>query len=321
MRRASWLAAAAGVALLPGAALAHGAAPDKPGPSTLWTAWDLDPIAILLLLLSSWLYWLGVGKVNREHPASPYPRKRVAFFVAAQVSIVIALLSPVAYYDTTLFSVHMVQHLILTMISAPLFILSTPLTLALRAASPRVRRRVLLPILHSRVVGVISFPVVAWLVFAATMWGSHFSPLYEESLENVWIHRGEHILYLSAALLFWWQVVAVDPTRWRMNHPVRLLYLFLQMPQNSFLGVAIYSSNTVMYDHYLTLARDWGPTPLNDQQMAGIIMWVVGDLLFITAMAFVAYGWVKHEEREAKRVDRRLARERAERQRAGTSAG
>jgi putative membrane protein len=89
------------------------------------------------------------------------------------------------------------------------------------------------------------------------------------------------------------------------------------MPQNSFLGVSIYSSEHVLYKHYETLQRTWGPSALGDQQMAGVIMWIGGDLLFLTAMAYVIYGWVKQEERDTKRTDRALARERAERQAAG----
>jgi putative membrane protein len=96
-----------------------------------------------------------------------------------------------------------------------------------------------------------------------------------------------------------------------MSHPVRLVYLGLQMPQNTFLAVAIYSANEVLYDHYATVVRDWGPSPLSDQQLAGITMWVIGDLLFLGAAGIVAFNWIRHEDREAKRVDRQLARERA----------
>jgi putative copper resistance protein D len=226
--------------------------------------------------------------------------------------LVLAVISPPARYDTVLFSVHMWQHLLITMVAAPLILLGTPITLGLRVATPDVRRTVLLPILHSRVVRVITFPVVAWLLFAATMWGSHFSPLYNDSLENAWVHRFEHVLYLSAALMFWWQVIGLDPTPWRMAHPVRMLYVFLQMPQNSFLALAISNSDHVIYKHYETLQRTWGPTPLADQQLAGITMWIGGDLLFLGALAAVIYGWVKAEEMEAKRQDRALARRKAD---------
>jgi cytochrome c oxidase assembly factor CtaG len=92
-----------------------------------------------------------------------------------------------------------------------------------------------------------------------------------------------------------------------------MLYVFLQMPQNSFLAVSIYGAEQVIFPHYRTLSRTWGPSPALDQAYAGVIMWVGGDVAFLTALAFIAYGWVKYDEREAKRTDRRLARERAER--------
>ena len=305
------LAFALAAALAPGVAFAHGGGEAKPGPGTIFSAWEFDPVFVAPALIASWLYIAGLRRVNRLHPSSPWPAKRTLLFFAGMGAMVLAVISPLAAYDTTLFSVHMWQHMLITMIAAPLLLLGTPITLGLRAATPGLRREVLLPLLHSNVVRVIAFPGLAWLAFTATMWASHFSPLYNESLENDWAHRFEHIWYTGAALLFWWQVIGLDPTPWRMSHPVRLLYLGLQMPQNTFLAVAIYSANDVLYKHYETVARDWGPSPLSDQQLAGITMWVVGDLLFLAAAAVVAYGWVKHEERAAERIDRQLARERA----------
>ncbi len=305
------LGLALAVALAPATALAHGGGEEKPGLTTLFTAWELDPLFIASALIAGWLYIAGLRRVNRLHPGSPWPHKRTAWFFAGMAAMVLAIMSPLAAYDTTLFSVHMWQHMLITMVAAPLLLLGTPITLGLRAAPIQLRREVLLPILHSRVMRVITFPVIAWLLFAATMWATHFSPLYNEALDNAWAHRFEHFWYLSVALLFWWQVIQLDPTPWRMSHPVRLLYLALQMPQNTFLAVAIYGANDVLYDHYETVVREWGPSPLSDQQLAGITMWVVGDLLFLAAAGIVAYGWVQHEERESKRVDRQLARERA----------
>ena len=299
------------LAAAPATALAHGGAEPAPRLSTLVTGWEFDPLFIAPAAIASWLYISGVRRVHRLHPASPWPAKRTAFFFSGMAALVVAVMSPLAAYDTTLFSVHMWQHMLITMVAAPLLLLGTPLTLALRAANARVRREVLLPVLHSRVMRAVTFPAVAWILFAVTMWATHFSSLYNDALENAWLHRLEHFWFIGAALLFWWQVIGVEPTPWRMSHPVRLLYLGLQMPQNSFLALSIYGADKVLYSHYETLARNWGPSPLSDQELAGITMWVVGDILFLTAAAFVAYGWVKHEEREAKRVDRQLARERA----------
>jgi len=224
-------------------------------------------------------------------------------------TIGLALLSPIEAYEGALFSVHMVQHMLLELVAAPLLLAGGPITLTLRVASPRARKR-LLAILHSRVVRVISFPVIAWLVFAAVNWGWHFSVLYDQALENPSLHYLQHATFFGAALLFWWPVIAVDPGPWRLPHPVRLLYLFLAMPQNSFLGVALLSASSVLYPHYLTNLRSWGMPPLDDQALGGVLMWVVGDVAFLAAMMLVVVLWMRHEDRRTARLDRRLADER-----------
>ena len=265
----------------------------------------------MLPLLAAGAGWLRMVRgIDRAHPANPVPRARTAAFLAGLAAIAIALLSGIDAYDTTLFAVHMVQHLLLTLVAAPLIALAAPITTVLRASSPDVRQRVILPVLHSRVMRVLSFPVVAWVVFAGVMWGTHFSPLFDASLEDPLIHDLEHGLYLLAGLLFWWPAVALDPSPWRMPHPVRAMYVFLQMPQNTFLAVTILNSSVVLYHHYATLVRTWGPTVLEDQQIAGGVMWITGDILFLLGLAAILAGWMRHEEGRAAADDRRVDRER-----------
>ena len=309
--------AAAGVGLLAvalagaGPVLAHGPVPAEP-PSALGiaTGWTFEPAVVLPLGLAVVVWLRLVARVDRAHPANPVPRRRTVAFLAGLGVIAIALLSGIDTWDTSLFSIHMVQHLLLTLVAAPLIALGAPITLLLRAATPDVRHRVILPVLHSRVVRVVSFPVVAWLLFAGVMWGTHFSPLFDASLENPLIHDLEHALYLGAGLLFWWPAVGLDPSPWRMPHPVRAMYVFLQMPQNTFLAVTILNSSVVLYHHYATLVRTWGPSVLDDQQIAGGIMWITGDILFLAALAAILAGWMAHEKAREVDVDRRVDRER-----------
>jgi putative copper resistance protein D len=227
------------------------------------------------------------------------------------LAIVVALDSGIERYDTTLFSVHMVQHLLLTLVAPPLLLYAGPITLLLRASSPETRRRWIMPVLHSRIVRWLSFPVVAWILFAAVMWGSHFSPLFDVALENELVHRLEHALFLAAALLFWWPVVGTDPSPWRMKPGAKVLYVGLQMPQNTFLAVAIAFAATPLYRHYATTVRAWGPTPLEDQQVAGGIMWLGGDVAFLAALIMLIAVWMRQEERRSVGEDRRLEPERA----------
>ncbi|HSM33539.1 MAG TPA: cytochrome c oxidase assembly protein, partial [Anaerolineae bacterium] len=117
-------------------------------------------------------------------------------------------------------------------------------------------------------------------------------------------------LFLGSALLFWWPVIGADPSPHRMGYGGRILYLAVGMPLSSFLGLVIYSAPSALYDHYVTLVRDWGPTPLQDQQWAGLIMWAGGDAAFVLALVLTVAAWIRHEERQAVREDARLARRR-----------
>jgi len=297
---------------LPATALAHGDVSPAPRWPGALLAWSLDPLALAGIAGAGLAYLVAVRRVAAAHPSNPHPGYRSSLFAGGLAAIGLALVSPIEAYEGQLFSVHMVQHLLLELVAAPLLLAGAPITLALRAASPAWRRR-LLAVLQSRAVHVLAFPVVAWILFAAVNWGWHFSTLYDQALENDLLHYLQHASFLGASLLFWWPVVAADPGPWRLPHPVRILYLFLAMPQNSFLGVAIMSASTVLFPHYVTNLRDWGPTPLEDQQLGGVIMWVVGDLAFLAAMAVVVVFWMRHEDRRTVRLDARLAAERAAR--------
>jgi putative membrane protein len=159
----------------------------------------------------------------------------------------------------------MVQHVLLTMVAAPL----------LAAGLPR------LPRIH---------PLLVWLAFAATGWVVHFTSLFEAAAEHVPVHVFEHALLLGTAVLFWAAVVGPGAT---MSHPLRLLYLAVAMPQNTFLALAIYSAGSVLYPHY-----GGGGDPLGEQRLAGGIMWVAGDLLLLAAVLLTAAAWARHEERQ-----------------------
>jgi putative copper resistance protein D len=308
------------LALLAGApaAAAHGGdVPPAPDLAAFVLGWSFDLTIWLPLVLAAAAYLWAVRRVDAAHPANPVPRDRPAFFLLGLAAIAIALQSGVERYDTTLFSVHMLQHVILIFLAAPAIVLAAPITLVLRVATPRTRQRWVLPILHSRIVRVIGHPLVAWLLFTAVMWGTHFSPLFDAALENVWLHDLEHVLYLASSMLFWWPIVGRDPSPWRMSHPARLLFMFLEMPFNSFLGVAIMFAGTVLYPHYATTGRLWGPTPLEDQQAAGAIMWGVGDAGFLLALLLATAAWMRHDEAVTRR---REAMEDARAAAAATSA-
>jgi putative copper resistance protein D len=295
-----------------GSAAAHGIAPaDPPNLANLALGWSFEP-AVVLPLLAVALAWLAlVRRVDRAHPDRPVPRRRSAAFLGGLLTIAVALQSGIERYDTTLFSIHMVQHQLLTLVAPPLLVLGGPITLLLRAADHATRRRWILPLLHSRVARVIGHPLVGTLLFAGVMWGTHFSPLFDQALEHPLAHDIEHVAYLVAGVLFWFPAVGLDPGPYRLSHPVRILYTFLQMPQNTFLAVAITFAPAPLYAHYATLVRSWGPDPLADQQIAGGLMWVGGDLVFLAAILALVVAWSRREERDVGAAERRADAERA----------
>jgi putative membrane protein len=312
MRRTALPLALLLLGFAPAMVLAHGAEAPPPSFPAVLLLWRLDPLVVVPLVATGAAYLWAVRMVNRAHPRNPHPRIRTWCFIGGLAAIGLALASPIEVLEGVLFSVHMVQHLLLMLVAAPLLLGGGPITLTLRVSTPSVRRTIL-RVLHSPVVKAISFPVVAWLLFAAVNWGWHFSTLYDEALENQLLHYLQHTTFLAAALLFWWPVTGVDPSPWRLRYPVRLFYLFLALPQNSFLGVALLSTGTVLYPHYVTNVRGWGPTPLEDQQLGGVLMWIAGDIAFLVGMAVVIWLWMRAEERKTARLDERLAAERAAR--------
>jgi cytochrome c oxidase assembly factor CtaG len=294
------------MAMASGRVLAHGVAAREPTPLIVLTTWLLDPLPWAGVLLAAAAYLMAVRRVNRAHPQAPVPRWRVAAWLSGLATILVALVSAVDVYAGDLLSVHMIQHLLLAMVAPPLLALGAPITLVLRIASPRVRHRLILPVLHSRGVRRVASPLVAWPAFALAMWFTHFSPLYNAALEDPTLHVAEHLIYLVSGLLYWWPVVGADPSPTRLGWGARLAYVGLQMPVNAAVGLAIYFAPTVLYPHYATIVRTWGPDALIDQQIGGVVMWGAGDLLLLLALAAVVAGWMRADARRSRRSDARV---------------
>jgi putative copper resistance protein D len=286
--------------------LAHGGGEPAPTLVGALATWSGEPVPWIAVVAAAAAYLFAVLRVNGGHPRVPVPTWRVAAWLAGLATILVALSSALDVYADDLLSVHMVQHLLLAMVAPPLLALGAPVTLLLRVLSPSARRRLALPVLHSRAVRVLAAPLVAWVLFAAVMALTHFTPLYEAALENPTIHMAEHALFLGAGLLFWLPAVAADPIPRRLGYGARMVYLGLQMPLNAAVGLAIYFAPVVLYARYATGDRSWGPDPLTDQQIGGVLMWGVGDLILLLAIPLVVAGWMRADARHNVTLDARL---------------
>jgi cytochrome c oxidase assembly factor CtaG len=289
-------------------------------PTRLLTAWSFHWWLVLALLIAAGLYVWGLILLRRRGDHWPADRS-VAFLAGGLGSASIATMSGLGTYDTVLFSVHMVQHTILMMIT-PLFLaLGAPVTLALRTLPGRPRRA-LLSVLHSRFARVVSFPPLALALFIATPFALYYSDFYEISLESGFWHAFVHAHFVIVGALLMWPLVGTDPIPGRVSYPLRLLLVFLMLPFHAFLGVTIMDSSVLLAGRwYESFHRNWGPTPLQDQQIGGGIMWVSGDVIAVILLVALLIQWFAHSQREARREDRRLDRLEAQAALAANRAG
>lgn len=268
--------------------------------------WRLDPIALPLLVVAGAAYAGGVRRLaNRSPRAHRWPGSRTAAFVAGLAVIAVATMSGLARYDTVLFSAHTAQHIALGMLGPFLLVLGAPITLALQA-SHRSTQVLLLRVAHHPIVTALTRPLVAWSLFAATLFGLYFTPLLDLSLRNETVHVLVHVHFVAVGFLFWWPAVGVDPLRRPLAYPARMLYVLLSVPFHAFLGLAVLSSTThpLGADEYRTVLRDWGPSLVADQRTAAGLMWVAGELIGAVAAASVGVAWFRHDQRRQAREDR-----------------
>jgi putative copper resistance protein D len=271
--------------------------PDGFTPRDLATRWVLDPLVVLALVAAAWLYVAGLRRLRAQ--GRPFPRRWSTAWFAGLGALALALLSPVdAYADASLW-VHMVQHLLLTLVAPPLLALGAPVTLALRASRPAARRRWLLPVLRSRAVAIAANPVVGWALFVGAPFAIHFSPLFDLALRNGAVHALEHALWLGTALVYWWPIVGRDPMPHRMGYPARMLSMLLTMPATSFVALALYGASAALYPSYAGLPEPWGSLALGSQRVAAVVMWLAGNLFMVGAMLVCAGAWKRDEERRA----------------------
>jgi len=252
-------------------------------------------MTIVLLLLSVVLYAWALVRVHRFGRA--FPARAVAAFAAGLVVVTASLLGPIDALADASLAWHMVQHLALVTLAAPLLLLGAPLRLAM-AALPARPAAALARALNSTPLRVLTHPAFAWLQFAVVLYGTHFSPLYEAALENEAVHAGEHALYMVSALVFWTPLLAVAPAPHAPSHPVRLLALFLALPMSAFLGFAFYVTQHVLYAHYAGK-----PGALDDQMNAGAVMWLAGGGPLLLALLWCVADWGVRERRLGSVVD------------------
>jgi cytochrome c oxidase assembly factor CtaG len=280
------VACALALAALPRVAWAH--AGRAPEPHDLWTMWTFAPAVLLGLAVVCWLYARGVRALWRAAGAGRgIPTWRVACFAGGIFAVALALLSPIDGVASALFVVHMIQHMLLVVVAAPLLILGDAGTATLWALPRDARRGVgawwrarrALPAIWD----ALRRPLVAFMLQVLAIWLWHMPALYDAALRRESVHVAEHASFFLTALLFWYPIADAHPRR-RFSVGVATLYLFAAGLQCTLLGALItFARHPWYFGHYATTAA-WGLTPLEDQQLAGLVMWIPAGLVYLLAL-------------------------------------
>lgn len=262
-------------------------------------AWSSEPAVVSGLLLTGWLYVRGVRRLwHSAGGGRGVQRWEAGAFAAGWLGLVIALVSPLHQLGAVLFSAHMAQHELLMAVAAPLLVLGRPLVAFVWA----------LPMAWRRTVGswaavgpvratweLLTLPLVAWTLHAAAIWLWHAPPLFEATLQSELIHSLQHLSFLGSGLLFWWTLLR--GREGRIGRPAAVLYLFTTSLHTSLLGALLTFSSRVWYPAYASSTAISGLTPLEDQQLAGLIMWVPAGLAYLAATLVILGSWLKETER------------------------
>lgn len=282
--------------------------PDFPG---VLTTFAFEPIPVFMLLTIGAGYLLVFRDVHSGPQRRLASTGRLVSFLTGLLLVLLTVFGPLAAYSSTFLTAHMIQHFVLITIAPPLLLAGAPLTLLLVASGRDVRARWLYPLLHARWFSGFTNPLVGLVLFAVIPVGWYISPAFELSLTNVWLHYLGYGIFLFAGVHYWWPIVGVNPSRWNLSHPIRVAYLFALVPIHAFLGSLFYEPSQVLYEDLQALPRYWGPSPLFDQQIAGAMMFIVGEMLGLIATLLAAVRWAGADEREGKSIDAALARRRA----------
>lgn len=256
---------------------------------SLWLQWEAhwDAMAGLALLLGAYLY--GVGPLRERYKLAEYAEPRqIATFCAGIVVIFFALASPLHILsERFLFSMHMSQHVLLTLIAPPLLVLGTPDWLI---------RPLLRPNWSFRAARVLTHPVTAFATFNVVFSIWHIPALYNSSLTSEVVHAVEHIMMVATAVLMWWPLTSNLPELPRLDYPFQMGYIFILSIAQIIVFAIITFAEEPIYDFYVQAPRIWSLSPLLDQQIGGIIMKVGSGIYFITLLIVIFFKWFNQEE-------------------------
>ncbi len=270
------------------------------GGRSLWLDWNLDPVILIGIALFVGAYFYALGPLRRKYGwAEHVSPARVTAFVAGTAVFMLALISPLdTLSDTYLFSAHMVQHMLIAVVAPPLWLVGTPGWML----APLFQRRSVV-----RVARLLTHPAVAFALFNGDLWLWHWPALYDATLSSDVVHTFEHLTFVATGVLFWWVVLSPLPQVPAVGKGTAVLYLFAACQPMVALGALLTFASTPFYTPYMMAPRIWGSTPLGDQQLGGLIMWLPTNIPYLVFLSVFFFQWVgiqdRREREEAGELD------------------
>lgn len=278
-----------------------------------FTTWNIDLIWTLFAVFTSIFYLWGVERLRRRGDA--WPIHRPIMWCGAMAILVYTTSGGVAVYGEFLFSAHMIEHMLLTMLIPVGIVLGAPVTLVARAIEvrhdgSRGMREWFLGIIHSKWIGFVGHPLVSTVVFGLSLMVFYYSPLLSWASTTHLGHEWMILHFLLAGYLFVQALIGVDPSPHRTSYPVRMILLMGTMGFHAFFGLSLMTGTSLLLPEWFgAMGRTWGDSPLVDQQVGGAIAWGIGELPTLILSAMVVLSWIRSDEREAKRSDRQAVRD------------
>jgi putative copper resistance protein D len=281
--------------------------------TTAFTSWNIDLIWVLFAVFTSIFYLWGVERLRRR--GDSWPIHRPIMWVGAMVILVYTTSGGVAVYGEFLFSAHMIEHMLLTMLIPVGIVLAAPVTLVARAIEvrhdgSRGMREWFLGIIQSKWIGFVGHPLVSTVVFALSLMVFYYSPLLSWASTTHLGHEWMILHFLLAGYLFVQALIGVDPSPHRTSYPVRMILLMGTMGFHAFFGLSLMTGTSLLLPEWFgAMGRTWGDSPLVDQQVGGAIAWGIGELPTLILSALVVRAWIRSDERDSRRSDRQAARD------------
>jgi cytochrome c oxidase assembly factor CtaG/putative copper export protein len=276
--------------------------------------WRFDLIFGTAAIVMAVLYALGVRRLRRRGDA--WPMGRTFAWLCGCAALLFTTSSGLGRYMPAMFSMHMVAHMLLSMLVPILLVLGAPVTLALRAlptagrGEPPGLREWLLAALHSRVSRFLTHPIVATLVFVVGFYGLYLGGLFDTAVSNHAAHVLMNVHFLLSGYLFYWVVIGVDPTPRQIPQLGKVAMVFASLPLHAFFGVVLMGMQTVLGESfYRSLLLSWHTDLLGDQRLGGGIAWAAGEVPLVVVMIALLIQWRRSDQRTAKRLDRAADRD------------